>query len=88
MEPENFLDQYVGVTDDGESLTLISKPDESCILLDGKNHYMVNPVKPEQCSGFPNTWFFDGWQDICEAVLVDEKHFKQLAEERDQNLRL
>ena len=86
MAPENFLDQYVGVTEDGESLTLISKPDESCILLDGENHCMVNLVKPDQCSGFPNTWFFEGWQEMCEAVLVDEKDFDRLVNARDKKM--
>ena len=58
MGPEDFLDQYVGLTEGGESLTLISKPDESCITLDSNSHCMVNPVKPDQCAGFPNTWAF------------------------------
>ena len=37
----------------------------------------VNDVKPDQCSGFPNTWNFPGWQDVCEAIpieLEDKEH--------------
>lgn len=30
----------------------------------------IHPVKPEQCSGFPNTWNFPGWRQVCEAIPV------------------
>ncbi|MCM8535415.1 MAG: YkgJ family cysteine cluster protein [Lentisphaeraceae bacterium] len=85
MDPEKFLDLYVSVTPDGENLTLISKPDESCILLDGTNKCMVNDAKPDQCSGFPNTWFFEGWRDMCGAILINEDDFDQAVIERDKD---
>ena len=75
MDPEDFLEEYIQVTESGEELTLISKEDESCIFLDGKNECRINSVKPVQCGGFPNTWFFESWRDVCEAVLVDEEEF-------------
>jgi hypothetical protein len=28
----------------------------------------VQPAKPVQCAGFPNTWNFPGWREVCEAV--------------------
>ena len=28
----------------------------------------LQPVKPLQCRGFPNTWNFPGWRKVCEAV--------------------
>ena len=83
MDPEDFLEKYVEVTPDGDQLTLIMKEDDSCIFLEGIN-CQVNPAKPDQCSGFPNTWHFEGWQDDCEAVLVDEKDFDSLAAVRDK----
>ena len=85
MAPEKFLETYVGVTEDGENLTILSKPDQSCILLDGTNKCMVNDTKPDQCSGFPNTWFFEGWQDMCGAILINEKDFDKAVSERDKN---
>ena len=85
MDAEDFLDEFVEVAPDGASLTLISKPDDSCILLDGSNNCRVNAVKPDQCSGFPNTWFFAGWKDDCEAILIDEKDFDREVEIRDKN---
>jgi uncharacterized protein len=27
-------------------------------------------VKPAQCAGFPNTWNFPGWHDVCKALPV------------------
>ena len=84
MDPEAFLEKYVEVTESGEELTLIAKEDESCIFLDGKNTCRINPVKPIQCGGFPNTWFFEGWQEVCEAVLVDESEFEEKIKIRDK----
>ena len=85
IDPEDFLEKYVEVTPDGDHLTLIMKKDDSCIFLQENNVCQVNDVKPDQCSGFPNTWFFDGWREKCEAELVDEKAFDKLVKERDEN---
>ena len=85
IDPEDFLEKYVEVTPDGDRLTLIMKKDDSCIFLQENNVCQVNEVKPDQCSGFPNTWFFDGWQEKCEAELVDEKDFDKLVDVRDEN---
>jgi Fe-S-cluster containining protein len=88
MDPEDFLEKYVEVTPDGESLTLIMKKDDSCIFLGENNTCKVNEVKPNQCGDFPNQWYFDGWQDMCEAELVDEKEYDQLVIKRDSSSRL
>jgi hypothetical protein len=40
-----------------------------CIFLDGRD-CRVQAVKPTQCAGFPNTWNFPGWRDVCEAIPV------------------
>ena len=42
--------------------------DGACIFLEGVNTCLIQPVKPEQCRGFPNAWNFPGWRDMCEAV--------------------
>jgi uncharacterized protein len=73
MKPLDFIDKYCEVTYDRRGLTLIMKEsDGSCIFLEGKNVCQIQPVKPIQCSGFPNTWNFPGWQESCEAKW-DEK---------------
>lgn len=47
---------------DRRGLTLIEKPDGSCIFLeDGEPcGCRINPVKPKQCDGFPSRWSFPG----------------------------
>ena len=39
------------------------------IFLEGRD-CAIQPVKPRQCAGFPNTWNFPGWREACEAVPV------------------
>lgn len=86
MDPLEFLEIYVELTENGKGLTLVSNEDESCIFLDGKNECRINAVKPVQCGGFPNTWYFEGWQDKCEAILVDEEKFDEEQEKRDKKI--
>ena len=85
MDPEDFLEEYVEVTPDRRGLTLISRPDHSCIFLEEPSKCLINEVKPIQCGGFPNTWNFAGWRDKCEARLVDKDSFEQEARKRDQD---
>ena len=82
---ETFIRDYTEITPDRRGLTLISKPDESCFFLKEPATCKINGVKPSQCSGFPNTWNFPGWQDKCEAVLVDKNRFEILEKLRDSN---
>ena len=85
IEPEEFIEKYTEITPDRRGLTIISKEDESCLFLQEPATCQINDVKPSQCSGFPNTWNFPGWENSCEAVLVDENQFKELESERDKN---
>lgn len=49
-----------------------NKSDGVCIMYDElEGSCRIHPVKPIQCVGFPNTWNFEGWERICEAVLVE-----------------
>ena len=68
-----FIAQYTRLRTNRMGLSLIEKPDHSCIMLEG-NSCRIHPVKPAQCSGFPNKWNFPGWRQVCEAipVLVNE----------------
>ncbi len=53
-----------------DGLALTDKPNGECIFLEGRD-CRVQPVKPGQCRGFPNTWNFPGWREVCEAVEVE-----------------
>lgn len=65
-----FIDQYTILRRNRIGLTLIEKPDGSCIFLEGRNTCRIQAVKPEQCAGFPNEWNFPGWREQCEAIPV------------------
>jgi len=64
-----FLDQFTRLRTNRQGLSLIEKENHECIMLDG-NACRIHPVKPAQCAGFPNTWNFPGWRDVCEAIPV------------------
>ncbi len=62
-----FTTDYVELTADRRSLTLIEKPDGSCIMLGEGNLCRIHPVKPRQCRDFPNKWNFPGFEKLCSA---------------------
>lgn len=70
LDEAEFVARHTALMADRRALTLQSRPDGSCIFLEGKNHCAIQPVKPFQCAGFPNAWNFPGWRDVCEAVPV------------------
>lgn len=63
----DFIEQYTRVRRDRQGLSLIEKPNHECIFLEGID-CQIQEVKPEQCRGFPNTWNFPGWRQVCEAI--------------------
>ena len=69
MEEERFIGRYARLRTDRRGLSLIEKPNHECIMLEG-NDCRIHPVKPAQCRGFPNTWNFPGWEEICHAIPV------------------
>ncbi len=70
LEIPAFVERFTRLRADRRGLSLISRPDESCIFLEGKN-CMINEVKPQQCRDFPNKWNFPGWRQVCEAIPVE-----------------
>ena len=44
----------------------------SCVFLDGPNECRIQPVKPGQCVGFPNTWNFPGFEKKCRSHVNQE----------------
>ena len=69
LDEHAFIQRYTRLRPQRDGLALIDQPGGECIFLDGRD-CAVQPVKPRQCAGFPNTWNFPGWRDVCEAVPV------------------
>jgi uncharacterized protein len=53
-------------------LAIIDKPNGECVFLQSLNVCTIQAVKPHQCSGFPNSCCFPGWQDHREATLIPD----------------
>lgn len=70
LSVDEFVGRYTRLNANRTGLSIIDKPNGECIFLEGKNHCLIQSVKPVQCSGFPNEWRFPGWRDVCEAVEV------------------
>jgi len=70
MHEADFLSACTRLNANRTGLSIIDKPNGACLFLEGRNVCRIQPVKPAQCSGFPNTWNFPGWRDVCEAVEV------------------
>ena len=67
MHEYDFIQRYTRLRDHRDGLALIEKPNGECIFLEGRD-CAVQSVKPIQCAGFPNTWNFPGWREVCEAT--------------------
>jgi len=74
----DFIQRFTRLAGDRRGLALMDKPNGECIFLDG-NDCAVQPVKPGQCSAFPNLWNFPGFEKICKALpkIVSETDFKE-----------
>ena len=70
MSEYDFIQQYTRLTPQRTGLALIDKPNGECYFLEGRD-CLLQPVKPAQCKGFPNTWNFPGWQEVCEAIPIE-----------------
>ncbi|MBK8095093.1 MAG: YkgJ family cysteine cluster protein [Verrucomicrobiaceae bacterium] len=73
MPLEEFIATYTRLNANRTGLSIIDAGDGACIFLEGVNVCRIQPVKPVQCSGFPNEWRFPGWREKCEAIEVDAK---------------
>jgi len=70
VSEEAFIARYTRLTPQRTGLALIDKPNGECFFLEGRD-CRLQAVKPAQCIGFPNTWNFPGWQEVCEAIPVE-----------------
>ena len=71
LEEAAFIEKFTRLRPLRDGLALTEQPDGACIFLDGRD-CRIQAVKPGQCSGFPNTWKFPGWREVCEAIEVDD----------------
>ncbi len=69
LSEESFVNRFTRLRTNRDGLALNEQADGACIFLEGRD-CAIQPVKPMQCSGFPNTWNFPGWRDVCEAIPV------------------
>lgn len=69
MGGDEFIQRYTRLRTDRNGLSLIEKPNDECIFLDG-NDCRINAVKPQQCRDFPNKWNFPGWRQVCDAIPI------------------
>jgi Fe-S-cluster containining protein len=70
LTEEVFLNDFTRLRSNRHGFSLLEKENHECIMLDG-NACCIHPVKPGQCSGFPNKWNFPGWRQVCEAIPVE-----------------
>ena len=68
LSEHDFIQRYTRLRPQRDGLALTDKGDShECIFLDGRD-CAIQAVKPVQCAGFPNTWNFPAWREVCEAV--------------------
>lgn len=67
-DEREFIQRFTRLSANRVHLSLAEGGDGSCVFLERGNACRIQPVKPEQCRGFPNRWRFDGWREICEAI--------------------
>jgi uncharacterized protein len=70
MRETDFVERCTRLNANRTGLSIIDKPNGECLFLEGVNECRIQPVKPGQCSGFPNDWNFPGWRAQCEAIEV------------------
>lgn len=63
-----FVERFTDLHADRTALVLKNQADGACIFLEGRNVCRIQEAKPFQCRGFPNTWNFPGWREVCEAL--------------------
>ena len=66
ISESEFIEQFTRLNQTRSGLSLTERSDGACILLDGHD-CRIQPVKPDQCRGFPNRWSFPGFEQLCHA---------------------
>ncbi len=81
LSEHKFIQQFTRLTHDRRGLALQENSGGACVFLVGAN-CVVQPVKPQQCSDFPNLWRHPGAEELCRAVprlVSDDEYVKLVA---------
>lgn len=73
MEEQEFINEYCRLRANRRGLSIRDAADGACMMLT-ENGCRINPVKPRQCSGFPNQWNFPGWRSLCRAREAEKRN--------------
>ena len=66
MTAEEFIERFTRLTADRSGLSLIERPDGSCIFFEeNPPRCTIEAAKPAQCRAFPLGWNFPGWEKEC-----------------------
>ena len=71
LTEDEFIQGHTRLDAQRSGLALRDHADGSCGFLDGRGNCRIQPVKPRQCSDFPNRWNFPGFEAICRARPVE-----------------
>ena len=71
MEEVGFIDKYTRLQANRSGLALVDQPGGECVFYQAGG-CVIQPVKPQQCLDFPNRWNFPGFENVCQAVFVEE----------------
>jgi len=71
LTEDEFIQGHTRLDAQRSGLALRDHADGSCGFLDARGNCRIQPVKPRQCSDFPNRWNFPGFETICRARPVE-----------------
>lgn len=71
IDEREFIQRFTRLSANRMHLSLKEREDGSCVFLERANECVIQPVKPDQCRGFPSRWRFEGWRELCEAIEVE-----------------
>ncbi len=63
-----FTGRYARLTLNRRDLSLNEREDGACVFLQSDNTCRIQPVKPEQCRGFPFLWRSPRLEQACAAL--------------------
>ena len=68
MDEAEFIEKESELAPDRRGLMLHSRPDGSCAFLTEGNLCGINPVKPDKCRTFPQSWVNPDSASVCPAL--------------------
>lgn len=71
LTESEFIQGHTRLNAQRNGLALLDQSDGSCSFLDAVGNCLIQPVKPHQCSDFPNRWNFPGFEKVCRAKPVE-----------------